>query len=107
MASTEPIDRIVQSYAASPRTAQILAACTVPARTEASAQRVQLKNLAGALESFLIAGCYRKAGGHTLVVAADKEEAAYILFPVGYPANDATVPDMGRKPLSEISVWKG
>ena len=40
------------------------------------------------------------------VLERPKEEAAYILFPVGYPADDATVPDMGRKPLAEISVWK-
>lgn len=32
-------------------------------------------------------------------------EAPYILFPVGYPAPDATVPDLARKPLDEVSVW--
>ena len=32
-------------------------------------------------------------------------EAPYILFPIGYPAADATVPDFGRKPLDEVSVW--
>jgi len=32
-------------------------------------------------------------------------ERPYILFPVGYPADDATVPDITRKPLGEIVQW--
>ncbi|MCC6214636.1 MAG: nitroreductase family protein [Polyangiaceae bacterium] len=32
-------------------------------------------------------------------------EKPYILFPVGYPAPDATVPDLTRKPLEELAVW--
>ena len=32
-------------------------------------------------------------------------EAPYILFPVGYPAPGATVPDLARKPLREVAVW--
>jgi nitroreductase len=32
-------------------------------------------------------------------------EAATILFPVGYPAEGARVPDLRRKPLAEVSVW--
>ncbi|MEM1041478.1 MAG: nitroreductase family protein [Bacteroidota bacterium] len=32
-------------------------------------------------------------------------ERPYILFPVGYPAEDATVPDFGRKTLDEVAVW--
>ena len=34
------------------------------------------------------------------------QEKAFILFPVGYPADDATVPDLGRKTLEEVSVFK-
>jgi iodotyrosine deiodinase len=34
-----------------------------------------------------------------------KHERPFILFPVGYPADDATVPDLERKPLSEVAVW--
>ena len=30
-------------------------------------------------------------------------EKAYMLFPVGYPAEDATIPDITRKPLDDIS----
>ena len=32
-------------------------------------------------------------------------EKAMILFPVGYAARDATVPDIARKPLERISAW--
>jgi iodotyrosine deiodinase len=31
-------------------------------------------------------------------------ERPFILIPVGYPANDAVVPDLRRKPLDEIVV---
>ncbi len=34
-----------------------------------------------------------------------KNERPYILFPVGYPADDATVPDLERKRLDEITQW--
>lgn len=32
-------------------------------------------------------------------------ERPFILFPIGYPAADATVPDLRRKPLAEVSAW--
>ncbi len=32
-------------------------------------------------------------------------ERPYVLIPVGYPAPDATVPDIQRKPLQQIIVW--
>jgi nitroreductase len=32
-------------------------------------------------------------------------ERPYILFPVGYPAEDATVPDLDKKPLDDIVQW--
>jgi len=31
-------------------------------------------------------------------------ERAFVLIPVGYPADDAEVPDIGRKPLAEVLV---
>jgi len=31
-------------------------------------------------------------------------ERPYILFPIGYPASDAEVPDLRRKPLSDALV---
>ncbi|MFQ5740432.1 MAG: nitroreductase family protein, partial [Acidobacteriota bacterium] len=33
-------------------------------------------------------------------------ERPYILFPIGYPAQNADVPDLTRKPLEEVAVWK-
>jgi nitroreductase len=32
-------------------------------------------------------------------------EKAFVVFPVGYPAEGATVPDIERKPLGEVAVW--
>lgn len=32
-------------------------------------------------------------------------ERAFLLIPVGYPAGDAMIPDIQRKPLEDISVW--
>jgi iodotyrosine deiodinase len=32
-------------------------------------------------------------------------EKPFLLMPVGYPAPDARVPDLTRKPLNEIAVW--
>lgn len=32
-------------------------------------------------------------------------ERPFLLIPVGYPAADATVPDLRRKSLAEVSVW--
>jgi hypothetical protein len=33
-----------------------------------------------------------------------KNEKAFLLIPVGYPAKDAEVPDISKKPFSEIST---
>ena len=33
-----------------------------------------------------------------------KNEKLLMLLPIGYPAEDATVPDIRRKPLNEIMV---
>jgi hypothetical protein len=32
------------------------------------------------------------------------EERPYLVMPVGYPASDAVVPDLIRKPLAEVMV---
>lgn len=32
-------------------------------------------------------------------------ERPFVLFPIGYPAGNALVPDIHRKPLDEIAVW--
>jgi nitroreductase len=40
------------------------------------------------------------------VLERPPNERAYVVLPVGYPADDAVVPDVARKPLSEILVVK-
>jgi nitroreductase len=39
------------------------------------------------------------------ILGRPENERAFILFPVGYPADDATVPDLTRKSLDEVAVW--
>lgn len=38
------------------------------------------------------------------VLGGPEHERAYLVLPVGYPADDATVPDLHRKPLERIMV---
>ena len=39
------------------------------------------------------------------ILERPQNERPYMLFPVGYPAQAATVPDISRKPLEDISEW--
>jgi len=39
------------------------------------------------------------------ILGRPKNEKPYILFPVGYPAPGAEVPDLRRKSLAEVSIW--
>lgn len=39
------------------------------------------------------------------LLARPQNEKAFLLMPVGYPADDARVPDLRRKTLEEVSVW--
>lgn len=39
------------------------------------------------------------------VLGRPEHEKPFLLLPVGYPAGDARVPDLERKPLEEISTW--
>lgn len=39
------------------------------------------------------------------ILGRPANERAFLLLPIGYPAEDAVVPDIGRKPLDEILVW--
>jgi nitroreductase len=39
------------------------------------------------------------------ILGRPKNERPYILFPVGYPAEDAQVPDLRRKGLDEVALW--
>lgn len=39
------------------------------------------------------------------ILGRPDNEKPYILFPIGYPAADAHVPDLRRKSLEEVAVW--
>jgi iodotyrosine deiodinase len=39
------------------------------------------------------------------ILSRPPNEKPFILFPVGYPAPDAKVPDIRRKALEEVAVW--
>lgn len=39
------------------------------------------------------------------ILERPSREKAFIVFPVGYPADDATVPDLERKPLEEVAIF--
>ena len=39
------------------------------------------------------------------IVGRPDNERPFILFPVGYPAEDAQVPDIKRKSLDEVASW--
>ena len=39
------------------------------------------------------------------ILERPKNERPFILFPIGYPAEGAEVPDITRRGLDEVSVW--
>ena len=39
------------------------------------------------------------------ILGRPRNEKPYILFPIGFPTDDATVPDLRRKRLDEVSLW--
>lgn len=39
------------------------------------------------------------------ILQRPRNERPFILFPIGYPSEDAVVPDLNRKPLDDISIW--
>ena len=41
----------------------------------------------------------------TRILGRPDNERPFILFPVGYPTDDALVPDIQRKTLDQVSVW--
>ncbi|MFT7668919.1 MAG: iodotyrosine deiodinase [Planctomycetota bacterium] len=41
------------------------------------------------------------------VLDRPENERAYMLIPVGFPVDDCEVPDLTRKPLDDIRVWRG
>ena len=39
------------------------------------------------------------------ILGRPDHERPYILFPIGFPALDAEVPELRRKRLDELAVW--
>ncbi len=39
------------------------------------------------------------------ILERPKNEKPFIVFPVGFPAADATVPDLARKSLDDVAIW--
>ncbi len=39
------------------------------------------------------------------ILGRPSNEKPYVLFPIGYPADDAIVPDLRRKSLDQVAVW--
>lgn len=74
-----------------------------------------VKESVGIAVGFLLAGLHQ-AGLATLthtpspmrflneVCDRPQEERAYVVIPVGYPADEAMVPDITRKPVDEVIV---
>ena len=42
----------------------------------------------------------------TDVLDRPRNERAMLVMPVGYPAEEARVPDLRRKALDQIAVWR-
>lgn len=63
--------------------------------------------LAAAHEAGLVALTHTPSPMNFLTRLLDrpKNERPFLLIPIGYPAPDAQVPDIQRKPLDEISAW--
>ncbi|NJO86841.1 MAG: hypothetical protein HC821_01955, partial [Lewinella sp.] len=86
-------------YAEDARVQQLTAALGV---AQDRPLRLQLRKLAGAMDAFLLAGTYRRMSGHHLVIATDKEEAAYLQNTLGSllaPKEVRLLPDSFRRPL--------
>jgi hypothetical protein len=40
------------------------------------------------------------------LLSRPESEKAFLLIPVGYPAADCEVPDLRRKALGEVLIWR-
>ena len=41
------------------------------------------------------------------ILGRPTHERPFVIVPVGHPADDAQVPDIGRKPLEQVLAWEG
>lgn len=94
------LEALLQSYQQDQRLAQLL---TALADNDGSGPaRLQVQGLRGSLEAFTIAGAYQKAGQHHLLIAGDKEEAAYLQNSIANLLDPKPIrffPDSFKRPL--------
>ena len=76
------LEDLLQRYRNDDRLKQLLTA--LGGGAEGDQPRIQLTGLRGSLSSFVISAAYKEANQHHLVVANDKEEAAYLQNTVAY-----------------------
>ena len=50
-------------------------------------------------------GCHSPMAFLAELLGRPPNERPYVMFPIGFPADDAKVPDLRRKPLEEVAVW--
>jgi len=94
------LEDLLARYQADDRLTQLLAA--LAQEQPAAMPRLQLVGLRGGLSCFVIAAAYRQAGRHHLVVANDKEEAAYLQNSISDLLDPKPVrffPDSFKRPL--------
>ena len=91
------LERLLDLYRKDPRTLKVLQAL----QTGPNA-RLQLLGMAGALESLVLSGIFLEQGGSHLLVANDKEEAAYLQNNLGnllQPKPVRFFPDSFKRPM--------
>ena len=90
------LERLLQRYQTDPRTRQLIALLDPESPT-----RLQLTGLSGALETFVMAAVFLERPGPMLLIAGDKEEAAYLqntLQGLLSQANVHFLPDSFKRP---------
>lgn len=94
------LEDLLQRYRNDDRLKQLLTA--LGGGAEGDQPRIQLTGLRGSLSSFVISAAYKEANQHHLVVANDKEEAAYLQNTVAgllEPKPVRFFPDSFKRPL--------
>jgi transcription-repair coupling factor (superfamily II helicase) len=94
------LETLLVQFQQDARLAQLLDALAESANTGPA--RLQLQGLRGSLAGFVVATAYQQAGRHHLVVAGDKEEAAYLQNTIANLLDPKPVrffPDSFKRPL--------
>ena len=107
-----PDDRTAQRTAADPEGLVALADTHVAqlrpdggrVRSNIGVQEARTEELLGRYEQTVLQA-YEDVE-NSMVSFVQEQERAFLLIPVGYPASDAKVPDIQRKPLDKVIIWK-